>query len=252
MIVCLYVYLLTAHVCVREFLCIENIVLHTFFFIKILQCVRFLLCARAVFQIHIDTMSRQNRSRIRLQLCECVSFCIEIAKKKARRTHTLSAHSQTSMRMNREIESERNRKKNSRIKNDGPQQLTKKIFHATYMAHSTRLPNTCRNAWITTMCCVCAICSSLSFVMSPQSFNLFLILVLSFLFFNLYECGHTFALFTNIVYDFVAVSMSTYSHSHTCSMCRGRVFGRVWINLCKHQNYVVEFELSTCSVRKTV
>lgn len=44
----------------------------------------------------------------------------------------------------------------------------------------------------------------------------------------------------------------THSYSHTYSMCRGRVFGRVWINLCKHQNYVVEFELSTCSVRKTV
>lgn len=59
-----------------------------FSFVDILQCVWSHLCA-CCFKIHIDTMNRQNRSRIRLYGCEwvCIVSCWD-CEKKARRTHT--------------------------------------------------------------------------------------------------------------------------------------------------------------------
>lgn len=65
---------------------------------------------------------------------------------------------------------------------------------------------------------------------------------------NIHTMIHTYCL--RLCID-ERVSSHTHTHKNTLHPYhRVSDFSRVWINLCKHQNYVVEFELSTCSVRK--
>lgn len=105
--------------------------------------------------------------------------------------------------------------------------------HTTAVIRTTRRPNTCRNAWITTTNYSTDCCVSLSFLLAfslacrvcpSRSISFALIFVLACLLFDLYECdGHTSALFICIVYGFVAVSMSTHTHTRlTHSVSRPR------------------------------
>lgn len=174
-------------------------------------------CARAI-QIHIDTINRQNRSRIRLQFVNVYHFvCWRLRKKR----HVAHIHCHA----RRECEwTGKERKKKNRRKNDGLQRLTRKIFHATYIIHYTRRPNTCWNAWITTIYCV-ARYLFFSFVRSVfQLLNLFLILIFLFSFdvvrsvrMRSHIC---FVHFFTCMYCLRLVSMST--HSYLYLLYRGR------------------------------
>lgn len=96
--------------------------------------------------------------------------------------------------------------------------------HLDWWKYPTPTFNTCKNAWLPTW---------------PLSrlHDLFLIRILVL---SSFSTSFSFFFFKCHRFAFVSVRWESLESS------------LVWINLCKHQNYVVEFELSTCSVRKTV
>lgn len=122
----------------------NNMNIRTFSSTSFCECVRICLCINC-------HLSKQNRSRIRLQRYVCGIILYWNCEKKARRTHTLTSQTKNANAYDC-------RKKTS----DGPQRLTQKKYSIPY----TRRPNTCveRYAWISTQ----SIVTLLSFLFRSQ------------------------------------------------------------------------------------